>query len=306
MLSDREVMPASRQQTTLQGPCTITGRGYWSGLVNTLTFLPAPAGTGIRFFRQDLYDEQGIEAVAENCQGLSLRTCLGSGQMRFEMIEHVMAALSGLQVDNALVRCTAAEMPGLDGSSYPLALALSTVGTIALQALRPQLRLKQPLRVGTDMAWVMIQPAERFEIEYQLDYGPNSPVLACEYSATIQPETFLTELSPARTFITRSDADALRLQGVATHVTDRDLIVFDAQGPIDNSLRFPNETARHKALDVLGDLAVVGADLLGSVTAYRSGHQLNGQLAARLRELLLNRSDTEGQIFDIQGQRRAA
>lgn len=299
-------MPAIRPQTTLQGPCTITGRGYWSGLVNTLTFLPAPSGTGIRFFRHDLRDQQGIQAVAENCQGLSLRTCLGSGQTRFEMIEHVMAALAGMQVDNVLVQCTAAEMPGLDGSSHPLALALSLVGTVQLPTVRRQLKLQQPLRVGTDAAWVMIQPAEHFAIEYQLDYGPNSPITACDFLTNIEPSVFLEEMAPARTFITRSDADALHLQGVANHVTDRDLIVFDERGPVNNSLRFPNETARHKALDVLGDLAVVGADLLGKVTAYRSGHQLNGLLAAQLRELLLDQSDNESESLADPGQLRAA
>ncbi|MBX3422166.1 MAG: UDP-3-O-[3-hydroxymyristoyl] N-acetylglucosamine deacetylase [Pirellulaceae bacterium] len=284
--------PPVRNQTTLRGPCSVTGRGYWSGQVNTLTFLPAPAGTGIRFFRQDLNDSRGVQAVFEHCQGLSLRTCLSSGWLKFEMIEHVMAALAGLRVDNIQVHCTASEIPGMDGSSLAFTNALSNVGTIQLPAARPTLVVDRTIRLGDQRAWLTIEPAERFTVEYQLDYGSGSAIGQATYMAEITPQVFYEQLAAARTFITQQQADQLQARGLAKHVTNRDLLLFDQSGPVNNQLRFPDECARHKVLDVVGDLAVVGVDLLGKVTAHGSGHQLNGQLAGHLRELYLHHPRT--------------
>ena len=276
-------MTQLRYQTTLKGPCTLTGRGYWSGAVNTLTFLPAPAGTGVRFYLQDANDE-GIEAVCENSQGMSLRTCLGGSKCRFEMIEHVMAALSGLQIDNVQVFCTASEMPAMDGSSFPLTVALLSVGKVPLRTKRETLVVTQSIRVGTDEQWIAIEPASHYEVEYRLDYGPDSAIKKCTFDSLVTEQKFATEISAARTFVTRAEAELLQTRGLAKHVTYRDLLVFSSDGPIDNQLRFPDECARHKALDVLGDLAVAGIDLVGKVIANRSGHQLNAELARRLRE----------------------
>jgi UDP-3-O-[3-hydroxymyristoyl] N-acetylglucosamine deacetylase len=279
-------MSISRPETTLRGPCTVTGRGYWSGKVNTLIFLPAPAGTGVRFFRDDVVGE-GVQAVTENCQGMSLRTCLGSGRERFEMIEHVMAALAGLQIDNVHVHCNAQEMPGLDGSSFPLTVALQAVGTVELRSLKATLRINESIRIGTAQQWIAIEPCEHYEIEYRLDYGPDNAIKKSTFRSLVTPQTFCREIAPARTFVTRAEAELLQSRGLAQHVTERDLLVFDAAGPVHNSLRFPDECARHKALDVLGDLAVIGADLRGRVVANRSGHQLNAELAKKLREMHL-------------------
>lgn len=282
-------MSVSRSQTTLRGPCTISGRGFWSGRVNTLTFLPSPAGTGVRFYRDDLMG-QGILAVAENCQGLSLRTCLGTGVERFDMIEHVMAALAGLQIDNVQIHCTAQEMPGFDGSSFPLVLALQAVGKVELRSRCPVFRVTAPIVVGNAQQWISIEPAERYEIEYRLDYGADSPIEKASFSFAVTEIAFANEISPARTFVKRAEAELLQSSGLASHVTERDLLVFDTDGPANNQLRFPNECARHKALDVLGDLAVVGVDLVGRVVANRSGHQLNAELARKLRAMYLTES----------------
>ncbi len=280
----RIAMPQLRNQTTLKGPCTITGRGFWSGMVNTLTFLPAPAGTGIRFYRQDT-DDVGVEAVCENCQGMSMRTCVGNAQRRFEMIEHVMAALSGLQIDNVQIFCTNTEMPAMDGSSFPLVVSLLSVGKVQLRNKRESLIVEHPIRVGNDQQWISIEPAAQYEVEYRLDYGADSPIKKCSFHSPVTEQKFATEISSARTFVTSAEAELLQARGLAPHVTHRDLLVFGSNGPIDNNMRFPDECARHKALDVIGDLAVAGFDLVGKVVANRSGHQLNAELARKLREL---------------------
>lgn len=294
-----ELIDSTRHQTTLKGPISVTGRGYWSGRVNTLTFLPAAADTGIRFYRRDLLDEIGTPAVSEHCQGLSMRTCLAEGHRKFEMIEHVMAALAGMQVDNVHVWCTTSEMPGMDGSSFAYASAIAEVGTVELPARRQSLVVSETIRIGNDHQWLSIEPAAYPCVEYRLDYGQNSPIGVATCESDLTPDCFFRNLSSARTFVTQAEAQALQSRGLARHVSDRDLLVFDSQGPMNNSLRFPDECARHKALDVVGDLAVVGVDLIGKIVGSRSGHQLNAQLARQLRETVVVMRDHSQSIAAV-------
>lgn len=284
-------MRASRQQTTIASPCSLSGRGYWSGEANTLTFLPAPANSGIRFVRSDYPGQPSVEAVAENRVSMPLRTRLSSstleqGKTEFDMIEHVMSALYGLGIDNAEVHCTAAEMPGFDGSSHPVALILDSAGKVELDQPRATLKVTETHQIGDDQSFVRVEPSEgeTLQLEYRLDYGPNNSIRPATFSAALDPKLYLNEIAPARTFISQADAAELQRRGIAGHVTERDLLVFGEEGPINNQVRFDDECARHKALDVVGDLALAGIDLLGRVTAYRSGHQLNGQMAEYLRE----------------------
>lgn len=282
-----ELIDSARRQTTLRGPISVTGRGYWTGRVNTLTFLPAAADTGVRFYRRDLLDEIGTQAVSEHCQGMSMRTCLAEGHRKFEMIEHVMAALAGMQVDNVHVWCTTSEMPGMDGSSFAYASAIAEVGTLELPSLRQALVVNETICVGNEQQWLSIEPFDCLSVEYRLDYGQNSPIAAATFESALTPNEFYQNISPARTFVMQAEAQALQSRGLARHVSERDLLVFNSRGPMNNSLRFPDECARHKALDLVGDLAVVGVDLLGKIVGSRSGHQLNAQLACRLRQAVI-------------------
>lgn len=288
-------MRAGRFQHTIAHPCHVSGRGYWSGQPITLTFLPAPAETGIRFVRTDLPNRPSIQAVADHRIDMQLRTRLANGPAEVDMVEHVMAALFGLKIDNVEIHCTQAEMPGLDGSSLAFALALDEAGRAPLRSRRAVWSVPHSIQLGDDKQWIRIEPTdtETLEIEYRLDYGPHSPIGTATYATKINEDAFYHRLAPARTFITHREAEQLQERGLAQHVTTRDLLVFGDDGPIDNTLRFQDECARHKALDLLGDLALTGIDLVGKVVAYRSGHQLNGRLAARLRQefLLANKAN---------------
>jgi len=267
----------------------VSGRGYWSGKLNTLTFHPAPSGTGIQFRRGDIEAARPVQAVTANCIGMPLRTRLTDGFSDFDMIEHVMSALAGLQIDNAIVECTESEMPGFDGSSYPIALALHQAG------IQPQLEKKvafhpsESIQIGDSQQFVRLEPpaadqAASLVVEYQLDYGVDSPIGIHTFIGECTPASYLHSIAPARTFITEQDAQRLQANGMATHVTERDLIVFGSDGPILNELRFEDECARHKALDLIGDLALTGADLVGRLIARRSGHQMNGEMATLIHE----------------------
>lgn len=284
-------MRTQRRQTTLAAPCTVSGRGYWTGQPNAVTFLPAAADTGIRFFRTDLDARPGVAATADKRTSTPLRTCLSDCRAEVDMVEHVMAALYGLRIDNACIHCTSAEMPAMDGSSYSFALALASVGSVELAADRPTWWIDRSLRVGNSEQWIVAEPLDqsenhpKLELEYQLDFGPTSAIGKTAYSLTLEPALFFEQIAAARTFISIETARQLQSKGLATQVTDQDLLVFDDVGPVNNTLRFPDECARHKLLDLIGDLALTGTDLVGRIVACRSGHQLNGEMADRLRRL---------------------
>jgi UDP-3-O-acyl-N-acetylglucosamine deacetylase len=209
-----------------------------------------------------------------------------------EMIEHVMAALYGMGIDNCIVECDACEMPAMDGSAIEMAIAIDQAGT-RLQGMRArEICIDSLLRVGDDRSGVEAIPAagmhaSGLELRYHLDFGPKSVIPSSTSSYVLTPSEFLVNIAPARTFLSEHDAKELQRMGVAQHVTYRDLIVFGNDGPIDNTLRFPDECSRHKLLDLIGDLALCGARVRGTIIARRSGHNLNGRMAEHLLNLHL-------------------
>lgn len=276
-----------RFQQTIQHSAQVSGRGYWSSKPITLTFLPAPCNNGIIFRRIDLAGRPEIEAIAANRRETNLRTTLVSDAGHIEMIEHVMAALYGLDIDNCIVECDSAEMPGMDGSAFAFSLALEQAGTSRQSETVEHLSISTSLRVGDDRNWVMAVPSTDpgLTLQYQLDYGPGSSIPATTTTLLLDRSRFAHTIAPARTFLSESDARQLQMQGVASHVTYRDLVVFGSNGPIDNSLRFEDECSRHKLLDLIGDLALCGLRVQGKIIASRSGHILNGRMAEAIRNL---------------------
>lgn len=278
-------MRARRFQTTLNGPCSVSGRGYWTGAPVTVTFLPAPADSGICFFRDDIPHFPSVDALATSRVGMPMRTGLKADECEVDMVEHIMSALYGLQIDNAEVHVTSPEMPGMDGSSLAYVLALDSVGKTQLRSRRETFCVRETLRVANGRSWIEVHPtgSSRLEIEYRLDYGKDSSIGCATFEIALNEDNYYHQVAPARTFISQAEAESLQSQGLARHVTERDLLVFGDEGPINNQLRFADECARHKALDLIGDLALAGIDVIGRVVAYRSGHQLNGQMAEMIR-----------------------
>lgn len=200
------------------------------------------------------------------------------------MIEHVMAALAGLRIDNCEIHINGEEIPGCDGSSQPFVEALWDAGVTVQESACPQLLIQHVTRVGNDKEWVEARPTANGEqiIRYELDYGDQSPITASHYGTVVTPQSFREELSPARTFLLQREAEWLRQQGIAQRVTARDVLVFGEAGVLDNELRFDDECARHKCLDMVGDLALTGCELVGEFIGHRSGHRLNAELARTL------------------------
>jgi UDP-3-O-acyl N-acetylglucosamine deacetylase len=277
-----------RYQRTLAGPAEVRGVGFLTGATVRARFLPAPPGAGVVFVRTDCRPRTYVPAHINQVTGTNRRTTLGRPPVQVELVEHVLAALAGLRIDNCLVELNAPEPPGLDGSARAFVDALLTAGTQLQPARRPIYAVEETTIVSAGGATLALHPAEGGDlaISYFLDYGLESPIARQVHTETISPASFANELSACRTFILESEAETLRQQGLGSRTTPNDLLVFGRHGPIDNRLRYANEPARHKILDLIGDLSLLGADLCGHVTAYRSGHPLNTTLARVLYERL--------------------
>jgi UDP-3-O-[3-hydroxymyristoyl] N-acetylglucosamine deacetylase len=277
-----------RSQRTIAGPVELTGVGFLSGATVRIRFLPAPPSTGVVFVRSDLRPAAEIPAVIDWVTGTARRTTLGQAPAQVTLVEHVLAALAGLRIDNCLVDINGPEPPGLDGSARRFVETLNSAGVVLQPARRAICYVESPLVMAQNGATLALYPPERDElrISYALDYGLNSPIDRQRYTQVITAESFLNNLAGCRTFLLESEATGLRNQGLGARTTAADLLVFGRRGPIDNGLRYANEPARHKILDLVGDLSLFGHDLRGHVVAYRSGHPLNIELVRQLSKQL--------------------
>ncbi|MBI2824233.1 MAG: UDP-3-O-[3-hydroxymyristoyl] N-acetylglucosamine deacetylase [Planctomycetia bacterium] len=269
-----------RQQRTIAKPAVVDGFGYWTGRDVRVEFRPASPDTGIVFVRQDLPRPQRIPATVAHRVETPRRTTLRVGGASVEMVEHVMAALAGLRIDNCEVWVSAAEMPGCDGSSLPFVEALLQSGAVTQNALRIALVVREVTRLGDIDNWIEARPTAGpgTSIKFRVDYGSGNAIGRQTLTLPITPDSFRRELASSRTFMLKSEADWLVAQGLGSRASAKDLLVFDQDGPIDNELRFRDECVRHKMLDLVGDLALAGCDLIGHFVAHRSGHRLNAEL----------------------------
>lgn len=277
-----------RHQRTLARSAEVQGVGYLTGAAVRLRFHPAPADTGVVFVRTDLRPTAQVAATIGEVTGTQRRTTLGRPPAQVSLVEHVLAALAGCHLDNCYVELNAPEPPGLDGSAKGFVDILRLAGSVLQPARRSVWSVEKPVVLAQGGATLAVHPALGGELRmsYVLDYGLQSPIGRQAHTQVVTPETFYTDLAPCRTFILEAEVDQLRRQGLGTRTTTADLLVFGPRGPLDNSLRFANEPARHKILDLLGDLSLLGCDLCGHVVAYRSGHPLNIELVRTLAQRL--------------------
>ena len=276
-------METTSKQCTIATSAAVEGVGYWSGRDIRVEFRPAEANSGIIFVRRDLPGRPRVPARVENRVDVPLRSSLQCGTGRVDMIEHIMAALSGLRIDNCEVWVDEAEMPGCDGSSLPFVNALDSAGRVEQNSRRCRQVIRDVVRASHGECRIEARPSDdnTVSLEYHLDYAATS-IGRQSLRVVLTPETFRRELAPSRTFLLEAEAQRLKAQGLGLHADFRDLLVFGPEGPIDNTLRFPDECVRHKLLDLVGDLALAGCELVGAFTASRSGHHLNAQLVRTL------------------------
>jgi UDP-3-O-[3-hydroxymyristoyl] N-acetylglucosamine deacetylase len=275
-----------RLQRTIRQSVETTGIGFLTGRDIHIRFQPAAVNQGIEFRRTDCPGSPPIPARIEYAVHRQRRTAIENGGTAVEMIEHVMAALAGLRIDNCIVELDGPEPPGLDGSSLHLVELLQAAGVVEQQATRPVFVLPETVFVAepedeSELTY-SASTGSGLSITYHLDYGPHSPIPSQKITVEVRPESFVRDLAFARTFVLEAEAKALRAAGYGARTSARDLLIFGPSGPIDNELRAADECARHKILDCLGDFALMGCDIQGHFAAYRSGHHLNRSMVRKL------------------------
>lgn len=273
-----------RYQRTLLRPTEVVGIGFLTGAPIRLRFAPAPPSTGVVFVRTDLQQPLSVQAHVSMVSGTQRRTTLGRPPAQVALVEHVLAALAGMRVDNCLVDLNGPEPPGLDGSAQQFVDAIKRTGVRMQPARRAIYGVEESVLVTQGGATLALHPSDcdELRITYALDYGPQAPISRQTHTEAITPETFVNFISNCRTFLLESEAHELRRQGLGSRTSASDLLIFGPRGVIGNQLRFADEPARHKILDLIGDLSLFGHDLRGHVVAYRSGHPLNVELVRKL------------------------
>ncbi|HVK18918.1 MAG TPA: UDP-3-O-acyl-N-acetylglucosamine deacetylase [Fimbriiglobus sp.] len=276
-----------RHQRTLSVPAEVSGVGFVTGHSVRLRLLPSAPDTGVAFVRTDLPGRPRIPARVARVTDTNRRTTLGPPEAGVTLVEHVLSTLAGLRVDNCTIELDGPEPPGLDGSAYGFLEAVSAAGVVLQPGRREVWAAAEPVVMSQNGATIALHPPTAADgltlrASYILDYGPTARIPRQAHTVAVSPQTFARELAGCRTFLLEEEAVVLREQGVGRHLTADQLLVFGARGPIDNTLRYADEPARHKVLDLIGDLSLCGFDLVGHVVAYRSGHSLNVELARAL------------------------
>lgn len=272
-------------QKTIKNEINLTGVGIHTGNQVKVKFLPAPVNNGITFVRVDLPQRPSIAANINNIIDVlqrPRRTSIGSGDAEIQTIEHLMAALCGLGIDNLIIEADGEELPGLDGSAKPFFEALKGAGLEEQNAPKKFLRIQQPVWIEDNGTSLVILPDEHFRLSYTLNY--NHPKIGTQYANFIvTPEVFEREIAPSRTFCLQAETDELRKEGLGKGANYKNTLVVGEKGVISNRLRFDNEFVRHKISDLIGDLYLLGANIKGHAIAVRSGHPLNIKLLRRLK-----------------------
>lgn len=271
-------------QHTLKRSTQCTGIGLHSGKKVTLTIKPAPVNHGIRFVRTDLAHKPVISAHFRNVIDTSLATTLGADGVIVSTVEHLMATLAGFNVDNALVEMDAYEAPIMDGSAGPFSAMLKEAGIRAQSARRHYFVVREPIEMVENGKKVGLYPSDTLRVTCTIDF--DHPLLRNQsYSVSLDDGLFETEISRARTFGFLHEVEYLKRNGFARGGSLENAVVVDKEGILNpEGLRYSNEFIRHKILDCIGDLSLLGMPIIGHIVAYKSGHTLNHSLLKRFIE----------------------
>ncbi len=268
-------------QRSLRRQISCNGIGLHSGNKVNLTLKPAPADFGIRFRRTDLGDHE-VPATVHNLAGIQLATGLVRNEVSVETVEHLLAALVSVGVDNVIVELNSPEVPIMDGSAAPFLYIIHEAGVKRLQAPRKYLKIVRPIAISRGDKRIALYPSDHFKVTYSISY--DHPLLRHQSrTLRITEDSFAEEVAPARTFTFLKDVEMLRQNGLALGGSLENAIVLGETGVL-NALRFEDEFVRHKILDAVGDLALVGYPVIGHLVAHRAGHALHTEFAAKILE----------------------
>ena len=274
------------RQRTLKNSIRATGVGLHTGEKVTLTLRPAAPNTGVVFHRSDLDPPVSIIAAAENVGDTRLSTTLVRDGVRVSTVEHLLSAVAGLGIDNLHVDVSAPEVPIMDGSAGPFVFLLQSAGLKEQNAPKKFIRIRRTVEIHDGDKWVRFDPYEGFKVGFCIDFEhpmftSGSQRAELDFSST----SFVREVSRARTFGFMRDIEALRANQLALGGSlDNAIVLDDFKILNEDGLRYENELVKHKILDVVGDLYLLGHSLIGAFTGHKSGHALNNQLIRRLKQ----------------------
>jgi UDP-3-O-[3-hydroxymyristoyl] N-acetylglucosamine deacetylase len=269
-----------KHEQTIRGAVECAGVGLHSGAPVRLRILPAPAGSGIVFRRVDL-DDFEVEAVSRNVARVSYATSLMKKGVLISTTEHLLSAFIGTGIDNAIVELDNLELPILDGSARPFVELIQQAGIRKQRRPRSYLRIRQALEMRDGNKFIAVYPADTYAVSYSINFP--HPLIGREtFSMEIANGNYLREIASARTFGSREDEQAMRNMGLIRGASRDNCVVLTRDGLENPPLRFVDEFVRHKVLDLIGDLALLGKQILGNVVADRAGHAMHTALVSRL------------------------
>ena len=274
------------RQTTLRNSTKCEGVGLHTGKKVTLTLSPAPTNEGIVFFRTDVSPTERIAAHCGNVTSTDLSTTIATSPTRPSVatIEHLMSAFKGLGIDNAYVYIDGPEVPIMDGSSSPFVFLIQSAGKVEQHRYKRTIRIKKKVSYKIDDKWIKIEPYNGFRIDYSIDF--NHPVFKnkpAAISLDFKNTSYIQDISRARTFGFVDQIEALMEKGLCKGGSVNNAILIDDYHIVnEDGLRYADEFVRHKVLDCLGDISLFGANILGKITAHKSGHSMNTMLTRRI------------------------
>jgi UDP-3-O-[3-hydroxymyristoyl] N-acetylglucosamine deacetylase/3-hydroxyacyl-[acyl-carrier-protein] dehydratase len=276
-----------KQQKTIKSEGSISGTGMFGGEQARVIFRPAPEDAGIVFVRTDVAGAVRIPAIAPNIAERSRRTSVKKGDISIETVEHCLAAIRALDIDNIVVEVEGSEMPSPDCSSAEYVNVLKSAEVVEQQAAQKEFVIRKLVSVTAGDATIYALPYADggLNITYDLDYSGHAGIGRQIYSYRLTPDSFEKTMAAARSFLLEAEARQFQARGIGTHISPKDILVIDSDGPIKNSYRWPNECVRHKIVDLIGDLTLVGRPVVGRIVAYKSGHALNQQLVRKLYDM---------------------
>jgi len=269
-----------KQEQTIRTPVEFEGVGLHSGAPVHLRILPAPAGSGIVFRRTDL-DGFEVEAISRNVARVSYATSLMKKGVFISTTEHLLSAFVGTGIDNAIVELDNLELPILDGSAQPFVEAIHRVGIRRQRRARTYLRMRRQVELREGNKFIAVYPSDIYSVSYTINFP--HPLIGKEtFRVDLSDGNYLSEIASARTFGFLHEAEAMRQQGLIRGASADNAIVLTREGLMNPPLRFRDEFVRHKVLDLIGDLALLGKQILGSVVADRAGHAMHTALVSRI------------------------
>jgi len=291
------IKTAMVKQRTLKSSVSVTGVGLHSGEKVTLGMRPAPANTGIVFRRVDVKPVMEIRAHAELVNDTRLSTCMEQNGIRVATIEHLMSALAGLGVDNAYIDLDSAEVPIMDGSAGTFVFLIQSAGIEEQSAAKKFIRIKKTVEVKHGDKWVRFEPYQGYKLAFTINFAhPVFTNTKQDVTIDLGEQSFIRDISRARTFGFMQEVESMRAQGLALGGSLDNAIVMDEYRVLNaDGLRFEDEFVKHKVLDAIGDLYLLGHPLIGAFSGYKSGHALNNAL---VRELLADEQAWEFVTFD--------